>query len=164
MIPSAIRVSCVAIWLGILCAAVYAGTLDPVSDVRLLAERGQYARADEYLKAYEAKHGKSPALILALSWLGRVAATQKKYDLADQYARDTYKQVMSELKHIPLDRAPDLALALGASLEVQGQVLVARGERTEAISMLESEQRKYQGTPLAVRGESSGKFLAFKTF
>jgi thiol-disulfide isomerase/thioredoxin len=141
----------VALRLGILCAVVHAGALDLVPDVRFLAEQGQYAKADGYLKAYEAKHGKSPASILALSWLCRVAAAQKRYDLADQYARDTYKQVMSELKDIPLNRAPDLTLALGASLEVQGQVLVARGERTEAISMLESEQGKYPGTLLAVR-------------
>src|SRR5260370_25175057 len=139
MIRAAIRVPRVSIWLVFLSAGVYAGALNLVPDVRLLAERGQYAKAAGYLKAYEAAHGRSPGSILALSWIGRVALTQRKYDLAEQYARDTYKQALEELKHRRLDREPDLAVALGASLEVQGQVLAARGERTEAMSMLEVE-------------------------
>jgi thiol-disulfide isomerase/thioredoxin len=151
MIGPAIRMVAPAIGLAFVWAGVYASAASLVPDVRLLAEQGQYSKAAGYVKAYEAEHGRSPASILALSWLGRVALTQKKYDLAERYARDTYEEVLEKLKHMPLDREPDLVLALGASLEVQGQVLVARGERTAAISMLEAELRKYPNTPLAVR-------------
>jgi thiol-disulfide isomerase/thioredoxin len=130
-------------------SAVHAGDL--VANVRALAAQGQYSKASGYVHAFEAQHGQSPESILAMSWLGRDALAQKKYDLAEQYAQETYKKAQQELKKRPLDREPDLSLALGASVEIQGQVLAARGQRTEAISMLESELRKYQGTPLAVR-------------
>jgi len=132
-------------------SVVHAGAGDLVANVRALATQGQYSKASGYVHAYEAQHGQSPESILAMSWLGRDALAQKKYDLAEQYARETYKKAQQELKKRPLDREPDLSLALGASVEIQGQVLAARGQRTEAISMLESELRKYPGTPLAVR-------------
>jgi len=124
---------------------------DLVAEARVLAEQGDYAKAISYIQAQEAKYGQSPESILALSWLGRAALAQKKYDLADQYSQETYKKTEKELEKGPLDREPDLSLALGASLEVQGQVLVARGQRTEAIAMFETELRKYTGTPLAAR-------------
>jgi TolA-binding protein len=125
-------------------SVVHAGAGDLVANVRALATQGQYSKASGYVHAYEAQHGQSPESILAMSWLGRDALAQKKYDLAEQYARETYKKAQQELKKRPLDREPDLSLALGASVEIQGQVLAARGQRTEAISMLESELRKYQ--------------------
>src|SRR5260370_869229 len=53
---------------------------------------------------------KTPESVLALSWLARTALAQKKYDQADRYAEDTYQRVL-----------------LGASIEVEAQVLAAKG-------------------------------------
>jgi len=146
MTRPATQTALLALLIVSLSVGVYAGDADLVTSVRALAAQGQYSKASGSVRVYEAHHGESPESILALSWLARTALAQKKYDLADQYAQET-----KALKKSPLDREPDLPLVLGASLEVQGQVLAARGQRTEAISMLEMELRKYPGTPLAVR-------------
>ena len=138
-----------AVWLiafGVSCSAA-----DLVSDVRDAAGLGDFAKASGYIQTYEKQRGQTPESILAVSWLGRSALAQKKYDEADRYAQDTYQRAQKELKKRPLDREPTLPLALGASLEVQGQVLAAKGQRTEAVSMLEAELKKYANTSIHAR-------------
>lgn len=124
---------------------------DLVGDVKAAAGRGDYTKASSYIQAYETQRGQTPESILALSWLGRTALAQRKYDEADRYAQETYRRAQQELKKRPLDREPSLPLALGASLEVQAQVLAAKGQRTEAVSMLEAEIRKYAKTSIHAR-------------
>jgi len=135
----------------LIAATLCANAADLVTDVRAVATQGDYPKASAYIKAFEAQHGRTPESILALSWLGRTALAQKKYDLADRYAQDTYQEVQKELKKRPLDREPKLPLALGASLEVQSQVMASQGQRTEAVSMLETELRKYASTSIHAR-------------
>jgi hypothetical protein len=101
-------------------SVVHASAGDLVAIVRALAAQGQLSKASDCIHAYEAQHGQSPESILALSWLGRDALARKKYDLADQYAQETYKKAQQELRKRPLDREPDLPLALGASIEIRG--------------------------------------------
>jgi thiol-disulfide isomerase/thioredoxin len=132
-------------------AGLSAFAADLVADVRAAAAQGDYPKASGYIQAYEAQRGQTPESILALSWLGRTALAQKKYDQADLYARDTYQRVQRELRKRPLDREPNLPLALGASLEVQAQVLAAKGQRTEAVSMLDTQLRKYANTSIHAR-------------
>jgi thiol-disulfide isomerase/thioredoxin len=66
------------------------------------------------------------------------------------------------MKNGPLDRQPDLALAFGASMEVQAQVLAAAGRRTEAISMLEEQLRKYSATSIHARIQKNINLLSLK--
>lgn len=124
---------------------------DLVSDIQAATAQGDYARASRSIQIYEAQRGQTPESILALSWLGRTALAQKKYDQADRYAQDTYQRALKELKKRPLDKEPSLPLALGASLEVQAQVLAAQGKRTEAVSLLEAELGKYANTSIHAR-------------
>ncbi len=135
----------------LIAATLCASAADLVTDVRAVATRGDYTKASAYIQAFEAQHGRTPESILALSWLGRTALAQKKYDLADRYAQDTYQEVQKELSKRALDREPKLPLALGASLEVQSQVMASQGQRTEAVSMLETELRKYANTSIHAR-------------
>jgi thiol-disulfide isomerase/thioredoxin len=132
-------------------AALCGYAADLVVDVSTVAARGDYAKASSYIHAFESQHGRTSESILALSVLGRTALAQKKYDLADRYAQDAYQEAQKELTKRALDREPKLPLALGASLEVQSQVLASRGQRTEAVSMLESELRKYANTSIHAR-------------
>jgi thiol-disulfide isomerase/thioredoxin len=132
-------------------AALCGYAADLVVDVSAVAARGDYAKGSSYIHAFESQHGRTPESILALSVLGRTALAQKKYDLADRYAQDAYQEAQKELTKRALDREPKLPLALGASLEVQSQVLASRGQRTEAVSMLESELRKYANTSIHAR-------------
>lgn len=124
---------------------------DLAMDVRFAAGQGDYAGASRSIQTYETQRGQTPESILALSWLGRVALAQKKYDQADRYAQDTYQRALEELKKRPLDKEPSLPLALGASLEVQAQVLAAQGKRTEAVLLLEAELGKYPNSSIHAR-------------
>ena len=117
-------------------AALCAYAADLVVDVSAVAARGDYAKASSYIHAFESHHGRTPESILALSVLGRTALAQKKYDLADRYAQDAYQEAQKELTKRALDSEPKLPLALGASLEVQSQVLASRGQRTQLGKML----------------------------
>ncbi|MEO8050392.1 MAG: thioredoxin domain-containing protein [Acidobacteriota bacterium] len=137
--------------ISLIIATVPCFAADLVADVRAVAEVGDFSKASSLIQAYEVKRGQTPESILALSWLGRAALAQKKYDLADRYALDTYLRAQKELKKRPLDREPNLPLAVGASLEVQGQVLAAKGQRTEAVSMLETELQRYANTSIHAR-------------
>ncbi|MEO8129008.1 MAG: redoxin family protein [Bryobacteraceae bacterium] len=122
-----------------------------VADVRVLGAQGEFAKAVGIIQSYEKDRGQTPESILALSWLGRAALAQKRYDQADEFATETYKKAQVALKKRPLDREPSLPLALGASLEVQAQVLAAKSQRTEAVLLLETELKKYANTSIHAR-------------
>jgi len=133
-----------------------------VEDVRTAAEQNDYARAHSYIQSYEASRGQTPESVLALSWMARTSLSQKKYGQADQYAQETYQRVAKEMRKRPLDREPELPLALGASIEVQAQVLAAKGQRTEAISMLGEQLRKYSTTSMHARIRKNINMLSLK--
>lgn len=122
-----------------------------VAEVRALGGQGDFAKASELIQAYEREHGQTPQSILAMSWLGRTALAQRKYDEANRYAADAYTKAQEELKKRSLDSEPSLPLALGASLEVQAQVLAAKSQRTEAVILLETELKKYAQTSIHAR-------------
>jgi thiol-disulfide isomerase/thioredoxin len=138
------------------------GAADLVADVRGAAGQNDFTRANGYIRSYEAKRGQTPESILALSWIARTALTRKKYDQADRYAQETYQRVQRELKTRPLDQEPDLPLALGASIEVQAQVLATKSQRTEAVSMLEAELRKYSATSIHARIQKNINLLSLE--
>jgi thiol-disulfide isomerase/thioredoxin len=55
------------------------------------------------------------------------------------------------LKTRPLDQDARLPIALGAAIEVLGQVQVQRGERTDAVAFLQKEFRAHERTSIAKR-------------
>ena len=142
---------------GLSCAAA-----DLVADVRGAAEENDFTRADGYIRSFEGQRGQTPESILALSWIARTAFAQKRYDQADRYAQETYQRVQKELKKRTLDREADLPLALGASIEVQAQVLATKNQRTEAVSMLEAELKKYSATSIHARIQKNINLLSLE--
>ena len=124
---------------------------DIVTDVRQAADQKDFARATAYIRNYEAKRGETPESILALSWMARGALRQKDYARAEAFARDTYQRAINQLKKRPLDREPDLPLALGAAIEVQAQVLAARGQGSDAVAYLDEQLKKYSATSIHAR-------------
>jgi thiol-disulfide isomerase/thioredoxin len=136
---------------------------DLVSDVREAVDRRDFARASAYIRNYEVKRGQTPESILALSWMARGALSQQDYGKADAYARDGYQRSMNELKKRPLDREPDLPLALGAAIEVQAQVLAARGQRrTDAVAYLNEQLKKYSATSIHARIQKNINLLSLE--
>src|SRR5579863_914567 len=141
-------------------AALACSAADLIADVRSAVEQSDFSRADGYIRSYEARRGQTPESILAVSWIARTALAQKKYDQADRYAQEAYQRAQNELKKRPLDREPDLPLALGASIEVQAQVLATKNQRTEAVSMLGAELKKYSATSIHARIQKNINLLS----
>ena len=50
------------------------------------------------------------------------------------YAKQTKALALEQLKQRPLDAEPHLPIGLGAAIEVQSQVLAARGQRDQAVA------------------------------
>ena len=68
---------------------------------------------------------------------------------------------MDLLKQRPLDAEPHLPQALGAAIEVQSQVLAARGQRTQAAALLQAALRTYGATSIRERLQKNLNLLSF---
>ncbi len=72
-------------------------------------------------------------------------------DRAQSYARQTQSLVRELLAKRPLDAEPHLPMALGAALEVEAQVLAARGEQTQAVALLRRSVATYRNSSIRAR-------------
>jgi thiol-disulfide isomerase/thioredoxin len=134
-----------------------------IKDVRDAIAQGDFPRADAALEAYRKQSGVTPEWLEALSWMGRGALAAKKYDQAETYARRTYDLCLAELKKgRAVDADKNFPIALGASIEVLGQVLGARNQRSEAIAFLEKELAAYRQTSLRARLQKNIHLLSLE--
>src|SRR6202008_2560863 len=69
---------------------------------------------------------------------------------------------LEQLKQRSLDAEPHLPLALGAALEVQSQVLAARGQKAQAVALLQSALRTYGNTSIHDRIQKNLNLLSFQ--
>jgi thiol-disulfide isomerase/thioredoxin len=122
-----------------------------VYDVRFALANNNLALGDSLIQQYRTQRGVTPEMIEALSWLGRGALAANELDKAESYAQQTRQLVQQELKLHPLDSEPHLPLALGAAIEIESQVLTARGERAQAVAYLRQELALYHATSLRAR-------------
>lgn len=147
--------------------AVFAGSLLMVSaqvigDVRDAIALHDFGRGEKYLENYRAKNGVTPEWLEALSWMGRGALEDKKYDQAERYADETRKLSLAELGKRKLDDERHLPIALGASMEVHAQVLAARGERGQAMAFLRHELDAFRATSIAARIQKNINLLTLE--
>ncbi len=127
------------------------GQENVVAQVRAALSQGDLARADSLVSFYQRLNGYTPEVIEAFSWLGRAELSAGQTDRALDNAEETRRLVRDQLKTRKLDSNPHLALALGAALEVEAQILSERGQRAEAVSLLQTAIRTYQGTSVVGR-------------
>jgi len=149
------------ILIGILFSAVTASA-GIVENVRYLLAQNNFTAAESQLDSYRSQRGVDGEYLDAFSWLGRAALDQGQYDQAAAYAKQTKTLALEELKKRPLDAEPHLPLALGAALEVQSQVMVARGQRTQVIALLQSAMRTYGSTSIHDRIQKNLNLLSFQ--
>lgn len=148
------------LWLAIVIpVSAWAGI---VENVRIAAARNNFAAAESELNSYRASNGVTGEYLEAYSWLARAALDQQQYDQAAAYAKQTKAMVLEQLKTRPLDSEPHLPVALGAALEVRSQVLVAKGQKTQAIELLQSALRTYGNTSIHDRIQKNLNLLAFQ--
>jgi thiol-disulfide isomerase/thioredoxin len=133
-----------------------------VEDVRTALAQNNFSTADSYLNSYRTKNGVTPEYVEAYSWMARAALSAHDYDHAAAYAKQTDTLVLEQLKQRPLDAEPHLPLALGAAIEVESQTLAARGQRTQAIAVLQTALRTYGSTSIRARLQKNLNLLSFE--
>jgi thiol-disulfide isomerase/thioredoxin len=83
--------------------------------------------------------------------MARGAWEARRLESADKYAREARALVAQQLNTRRLDSDAHLPMALGAAIEVQAEVLAARGERSQAVTLLRSSLRTYERTSIRAR-------------
>jgi thiol-disulfide isomerase/thioredoxin len=122
-----------------------------VDDVRVELAQNNFAGANAKLSAYHSQQGDTPEYIEGLSWMARAALTARQLDQAETFARQTEKLSRQQLYNRKLDVEPHLPTALGAALEVQAQVLAARGLQSQAVLLLKHAITTYGATSIRPR-------------
>ncbi len=115
-----------------------------ISDVRFKLSAGDLSSAEALVEDYHRANGDNSEYAAALSWLARGALTLGRTDTAARYLADTKKQVAALLKSKTVDDDSFVETAVGASIEVEGLIMVERGERDKAVAYLESELPRWK--------------------
>jgi thiol-disulfide isomerase/thioredoxin len=150
-------------FLVLLLIAVASAGAAIVQDVRAALSKKDWTGAEALIKNYRSQNGVTPEMLEAYSWLGRAALANKRYDDAEKYAVETKRLVLEQLKTKSLDKDPNLPIALGAAIEVQGHVLAARGERDQAVDYLKRELKTYNSPfALAARTQKNIHLLSLE--
>jgi thiol-disulfide isomerase/thioredoxin len=147
----------------ILLVSVAATAQDIVGDVRAAIAQNNFTLGESLIQRNKASQGVTPEMIEALSWLGRGALAAGQPARADGYAERTRKLALEQLAHRKLDAEPHLPLALGASIEVQAQVMAGRGERGEAVVFLRRELKTYWMTSMRARIQKNIHLLSLES-
>ncbi len=143
-------------------ATIAMATPSLVGSVKQAAAANRFADAELQIRQFQKANGTTPEMIEALSWLGRSALDGKQFDKAEKYARETQELAVAELKKRRLDAEQRLPLALGAAIEVQAQVMAARGESGGAVAFLRGELNKYGTTSIHARIQKNINLLSLE--
>src|SRR4051812_26541884 len=133
-----------------------------VGDVIQALQAGNFGLAEAYVARYRSANGVTPEMLEAFSWIGRGDLETKQFDKAVANAKETEKLAVEQLKRRTLDAEPHLPLALGAAIEVQARVLVAKGDRTAALALLANELSTYRRTSIATRIQKNVNLLSLE--
>jgi thiol-disulfide isomerase/thioredoxin len=134
-----------------LLAAIAIAQPSIVNAVRARIAQHDLAGAEALARAFQAQAGPQPQLAAAYSWLARAAFADNNLDRADAFAEEASKMTARFVPGRKLDSDPWLPTAEGAAIEVHALVLVARGQRAEAVQYLQEQARQWASTSLGER-------------
>lgn len=133
-----------------------------VREVRRALGRGNAAGAAKIVEEYRQANGVTPHAAEAVSWLGRGALADKRYEEATRYAQEARSMVEELLKERALAGDRSLRTALGASIEVRAQAQAAQGALSEAIAFLQSEFERWDVPELRIRTRKNMNLLSLE--
>jgi thiol-disulfide isomerase/thioredoxin len=139
-----------------------AGTSVLVQRVQLRAMSGDVNGARQDLTHFRNAAGTTPEYIEALSWLGRGQLATKNYKDAEETSAQVRKLCLDRLTSRKLDSDPHLAVALGASIEVQAQAVALQGRRDEAVVFLRQEVKRWHDTSIRPRIQKNLNLLTLE--
>jgi thiol-disulfide isomerase/thioredoxin len=140
-------------------ASASAGIVD---DVRTALAQNNFSAAESELNSYRAQRGVTAEYVEAYSWMARAALDERQYDQAAAYAKQAKALALEQLKRRALDAEPHLPAALGAAFEVQAQTLAARGQSTQARTVLQAALLSYGTTSIRERLQKNLNLLSFE--
>lgn len=146
------------LFLMTLCWSAPVGIVD---QIRATLERGDFAAASASLDSYRRAHGNTPDALEAMSWIARAELSHGDTASAERWAQQTYQFAVAAIKKRPLDRDPNapLALALGAAIEVEGNIK-ERAKRMDGVAYLREQLRLFSGTSIAERIQKNINLLS----
>ena len=118
--------------------------------------------AEAIVAKARAAQGDNSEAIEAVSWLARGALAEGQTEKAERYVGDVQRLAAAALRGRRIDDDAHLATAVGAAIEVQGQIDAARGARSEAIAFLERQVAAYRGTSLQKRIQKNINLLTLE--
>lgn len=122
-----------------------------VPEVRKLAQAGSLDQAMARVVAAKGSGDWTPELLVAHSWVGRGAQAARNWERALTLAEETRTLALAMLVGRQLDAESNLPLALGASIEVTGHALAGSGRRSEGVSFLQEELKRWYETSIRTR-------------
>lgn len=120
-------------------------------ELRSAARKGEFNLISTLLNDYEAKFSKDAFYAESLSWVARRAMSHGFKEEGLSYARDAYDLACSQIGEEPVIAGSPLALAIGASIEVQSQALIEAGNTAEAVALLEGQLTRFETQPFRIR-------------
>ena len=138
----------VALFLLVTVSTACAGIIE---DVRLSLAQNNLSTAEAQVRSYKSQRGVTPELAEAVSWMARGALATHQLDAADRYAREARALVAQQLHTRRLDSDSHLPTALGAAIEVQAEILSQRGQKSQAVTLLQASLRSYGRTSIRAR-------------
>ena len=142
----------------LLASSAFAGI---VEDVVASLNRNDFAGADRQVQAYRKSRGNTSELANAIGWQARAALAANQLDRAAAYAAQTRQMALPNVVGPRVDGEQWL-FALGASIEVQAQVMASKGETAEAILFLRNQLKSYGGTSLRERIQKNINLLGLE--
>jgi thiol-disulfide isomerase/thioredoxin len=132
-----------------------------VDDVRLTLSRGDFAGAAASIQTYRQAHGITPEMLEAMSWVARAEFSKGDAAAAEKWARDTYQLAVAETRKHPLGSDPNapLALALGAAIEVEGNVK-EHAARTTGVAYLRQQLQLFSKSSIGGRIQKNINLLS----
>jgi thiol-disulfide isomerase/thioredoxin len=142
----------------LLTSASWAGI---VEDVRMALAQNDLAGADRQAQAYRQARGSTSELAAAIGWQARAALNAKSLDRAAEYAGEVRQMTLPNLRGPRIDREKWL-YAMGFSIELQAQIMAARGETADAVGFLRKEVKTYAGTSIHERIQKNINLLSLE--
>lgn len=127
---------------------------DLVRGVRSKLSAGDLASGQAAVEAWRKETGVDGEYLDAVGWLARGAQMLGRPDLAATYVAELGREIPAE--------KPELLVPLGAAIEVEGKLRLARDGRGAALAFLETELSKAKGTALRSRIRKSTNLLALE--
>jgi thiol-disulfide isomerase/thioredoxin len=122
-----------------------------VTFVKLSLQQGDLESARALVGQYRRLNGDTPEALDALSWLARGELSAGHTDAAWKDCAEVIHSAQTSVATRRLDAEPYLPLALGAAYETEAAILAQRGQRSEAVALLNTALVMWRGTSIADR-------------